>query len=76
MTDHIFHKCNNLDCNICEGGLALCKVCGGVEGSLTTECCEKSLTAEQHDRIYFNRDLDFKNGQWINEPSSIWKKIK
>lgn len=74
MTKHVFvtpEECacdKDGDCMICDGGLGLCRVCGGAEGSLTTECPGFQISTEQSDAIY-NRGaggLDWRNGQWIN----------
>ena len=45
-------------CNICDGGLSLCTVCGGAEGSMPTACPGYKLTREQLDDIYAGK-LDF-----------------
>ena len=55
-------------CAICDGGLALCKVCGGAEGSLTTECCGRELTEVTLDAVY-GGTLDFKGGVWVGVAS-------
>ncbi len=39
-------------CPICEGGLALCKVCGALEGALLETCPGVMLTDDQHDWNY------------------------
>lgn len=71
---HIFlvHKpgeCpNEGHCQICDGGLGLCTVCGCAEGSLATECpgyqCHKT-----HGEAIYEGALDFKNGEWVNNVS-------
>jgi len=35
---HVFHKCNDPNCSVCNGGLAYCDVCGGAENSLPNAC--------------------------------------
>jgi hypothetical protein len=55
--------------NVVDGGLAVCKVCGGGEGSLTTDCCGRQITEEESDRIYNKGNLDFRDGQWIDLPN-------
>ncbi|MEW6115633.1 MAG: hypothetical protein AB1553_01875 [Nitrospirota bacterium] len=50
-------------CNICDGGLAICKICGGAEGSLPTECPGEKMIAHQDEAVYAGK-LDFFNGQW------------
>jgi hypothetical protein len=64
---YIEHKdCIEPNCYICDGGLAVCEVCSGAEGSLTTECCGKKLSFEQQNQIYAGI-LDFKNNNWIRK---------
>lgn len=53
-------------CPICDGGLALCRVCRGVECSLPTECPGRELTDQEEDDICAGR-LDYINGKWIND---------
>lgn len=60
------HKnCTNDYCAICEGGLALCEVCNGFEGSLTTECCGEKVPEAKLKQVY-EGVLDFKNGRWVS----------
>jgi hypothetical protein len=69
--EHIWvtHKnCEILNCNICEGGLAICSVCGLIEGSLTTECPGKSSYKDYGDMVYAGKK-DFLNGEWIDQCS-------
>lgn len=53
-------------CNICDGGLALCKVCGGAEGSLPKECPGSRMTSDQEDAVYAGT-LDFVGGKWVTK---------
>lgn len=71
MREHTWVECNcnTPGCMFCDGGLGACTVCGGFEGTLTTECCGRQLTSEEEDRIYKQGNLDFKNGQWVNNPN-------
>jgi hypothetical protein len=48
---------------ICDGGLALCKCCGGLEGSLATECPGFDIGEEIADMIHKGL-IDFKDGGW------------
>ncbi len=59
----------------CAGGLALCTVCDGFEGTLTTECCGRKITDEEGYQIYKLGNLDFRNGQWVNEPNFPRSKV-
>ena len=46
-------RCTNPGvCQICDGGLAHCTVCGGFEGSLLDVCPGVQLTEAQHDWNY------------------------
>jgi hypothetical protein len=40
-------NCADECCGICEGGLALCTVCGGAEASMPTDCPGRLLTDEE-----------------------------
>lgn len=51
-------------CAICDGGLAVCQVCGCIEGSLASECPGVDCYFTHGDRIY-NGEVDFIHGQWI-----------
>lgn len=66
MTEHIFVEhanCEEIHCPICDGGLAVCSVCDGAEGSLPSECPGSKMDGERQGEVY--RGLaDFKNGQW------------
>lgn len=53
--DHVYEKhenCTRDYCNVCEGGLAICTVCGGMEGSLLPECPGKWLDMDEHEKNY------------------------
>lgn len=70
---HIWYVCppgnhdGDLDCGVhcmfCEGGLSLCIVCGGGEGSLTTQCPGRQMTEDELDRVY-GFLLDFNHNRW------------
>jgi hypothetical protein len=49
------------ECSLCQ--LFFCKLCGGVEGSLATECPGVRITEQQQDDIYAGK-LDFVGGEW------------
>lgn len=36
--EHAWHTCNKLGCMICEGGLAMCTICGQAERTLEKFC--------------------------------------
>jgi hypothetical protein len=54
---------------ICEGGLAICALCGHYEGSLTTDCPGIYTYANYGDPVYAGT-IDFRNGAWIEGVSS------
>ncbi len=66
---HKWHECecHKPGCQFCDGGLGLCTVCGGFEGTLTTDCCCRQLTQEEQDEVY-KGERDFVNGTWIYRP--------
>ena len=68
MTQHKWFKCpSTCDlsyCAFCRGGLALCTVCGGFEGTLTAECCGRRLTKDAEDAVH-RGTLDFNGGEWV-----------
>lgn len=55
--------CDNPFCFICEGGLSVCKVCGGAGGDLPSECPGVKMSSTQRDMVY-NGLLDYRNGTW------------
>lgn len=68
---HTYEKHQNCDkahCSICDGGLAYCTICRGGEGSLTTDCCGRPLTADEERRIFTEGSLDFVAGGWVQKP--------
>jgi hypothetical protein len=78
MTDHIYDKhenCTITNCMICDGGLALCIVCGGLEGGLPTECPGERMTNEQQDAVYSGR-IDFVGGVWVDKAISVNSPVK
>lgn len=73
--NHIFetHKdCHKPYCSICDGGLAVCTICGLAEGSLTTECPGVASEKEYGDEVYEGR-LDFRDGKWTNRAAQSWR---
>lgn len=52
---HLWHArkdCTRENCPVCDGGLALCKICGGLEGALLDSCPGVMLRQAQHDWNY------------------------
>lgn len=70
MTKHVKMICTKkhddggeAHCNICD--LFLCSVCGGAEGSLTTDCPGVNMNTETADAVY-GGFLDFREGRgWV-----------
>jgi hypothetical protein len=60
---HVQHKCSDENCVVCNGGLSLCKVCGGAESSMPTECPGAKMTPEQAAAVQAGT-IDFQGGQW------------
>lgn len=58
-------NCQQRACMVCDGGLAICTVCGCIEGSLATECPGYNCYATHGDRIYAG-EIDFVDGEWID----------
>ena len=66
-SEHVWevHKgCERPYCNVCEGGLAICTVCGLAEGALTTHCPGTWIDTERADGIYEGLE-DYRDGAWI-----------
>lgn len=56
-------NCDNSDCDSCPlCTLIICKVCGGSEGSLTTECSGEN--SYQKDEDVYSGKLNFRYGKW------------
>ena len=63
--------CNKFstNCPICDGGLAYCKVCGGAEGSLTTDCPGERVNQELDEAVYAG-SWDYREGEgWVLKPN-------
>jgi len=58
--------CERLFCQFCDGGIFSCTVCGGIEGSLTTDCSGKQITHYQMNEIYGQR-LDYRVDSWVEK---------
>jgi hypothetical protein len=53
-------------CSICDGGLSLCTVCHGAEGTLPAECPGVKMTDEQQRAVYAG-EINFTNGEWTRQ---------
>lgn len=63
LATHKLCDCDKDRCPACSGGLALCTICGGAEGSLPYECPGVRMTSQQGDDVYA-RKIDFIAGEW------------
>lgn len=60
------HRCNNNTyCNICDGGLSVCGVCGQVEGDLTTLCPGHKSYGNYDVPTNVYNGHDFVYGLWV-----------
>lgn len=72
MIEHTKYVCTRQECypcQFCDGGLFACTICGGFEGTLTTECPGRKLTPDEERLIYTEGKLDFRNGAWVEAPN-------
>lgn len=72
-------RCTEGNCFICShvtrGGLGICKVCNGMEGSLTTHCCGRPLTGYEVYQIYNEGVLDYRDGFWVHKSNPTNKQL-
>jgi hypothetical protein len=72
-TEHIWAECEKKDCPgcmLCDGGLAVCKTCGLMEGALTTDCCGYQCFGEMSEAVYTGKsDFIASRGGWIGAVS-------
>lgn len=65
--EHTWYVCkgnHDTNCYFCVGGLAACTVCGGFEGSLTSECYGTRLPEHFLDVMVYQDGWDFYDGSW------------
>lgn len=60
-------NCEIQNCMICDGGLAVCEVCGGAENTLTKECHSFTVTIEDFDELSDEEKESASNGGWGKE---------
>jgi hypothetical protein len=58
-------NCTDIHCNICEGGLAQCMVCGAAECELPTECPRQTMTSVQKAAVCAGQ-LDYRDDGWVS----------
>lgn len=65
---HVWEKhtnCEEQSCIICDGGLAVCTVCGLVDGCLTTDCPGEPVYRSHGEAVY-QGELDYVEWQgWV-----------
>src|SRR5215467_3944685 len=69
---HRWKHCTNpecLGCFLCHGGLGLCEVCGGMEGSLTTDCPGEPMHDLVESEVYAGRVDYLRREGWMEVPS-------
>jgi hypothetical protein len=67
---HRWKHCTNCDgCMLCHGGLALCEVCGGLEGALPTDCPGERMHNVIEDEVYAGKVDYRRDSGWVQEPS-------
>src|SRR5262249_13524984 len=57
-------KCNQWNCQFCQGGLFACDVCGLCEGELTSECSGSHVSQDASAKCY-NGTLNYICGEWV-----------
>ncbi|CVK18498.1 hypothetical protein [Sporomusa sphaeroides] len=82
--DHQYREPKDCNCNgepgcmVCDGGLSICKVCGLMEGSLTTDC-PGEWSGKKSEEIYAG-NLDYREGQgWVEEKNptnQMWERAR
>jgi hypothetical protein len=77
MPKHIYFESKDISpddhwgqLNIVDGGLALCKVCGGLEGGLPTDCPGEKMSWDSSQEVYEGKK-DFLDKQgWVQQAST------
>lgn len=75
---HVEYKCpsgcEQPACWYCEGGLFACTACGGLEGTLTTDCPGGKQSWFTLEKVYAG-ELDFINGSWVR-PIGLMQRLR
>ena len=64
---HRWARCTNKGCTgsfLCHGGLALCTRCGGLEGTLPTDCPGERMQWPVSDEVYAG-EIDFRRREAV-----------
>jgi len=65
---HRYHHCEITNCVICENGIVLCEVCGGID-ILTTDCPGARLSMEVKELVEDGLIDYTREGRWTNTSS-------
>lgn len=77
LAKHVLFRCSGEKdecmegrCMFCSGGLSMCTVCGGAEGSMPTDCPGEPMSWDTGQQVYEGL-IDYRRGQgWITlQPS-------
>lgn len=75
---HVAHHCDTRTCDgcmFCHGGLFACVTCGGLEGSVPTDCPGERMPEVVADEVYAGA-IDYRRGEgWTRRPSKLWEGI-
>lgn len=66
-------NCDDITCPVCN--LFICAICGGAEGSLTTDCCCYKVPYVM-DQLVYAGAIDFVVDQWITKDPNVEIGIK
>jgi len=71
---HKLHRCESEWCKACPGGLSLCQVCGGAEGTLPTDCPGVKMDEDTSNAVWSSR-LDYVYGiGWVTPAHPQWRR--
>jgi len=68
----VHEDCGHNHCSVCDGGLFICTVCYGAEGSLTSDCPGIKLGWNLLARVY-EGSVDYFEGEWTKESHQSWR---
>lgn len=67
------HYDDGRQCPYCEEEILACKICGGIEGSLTIQCPGYRLN-EDIEQLVYKGLLDYQRGRWCVRELREWDK--
>lgn len=73
----VHENCETLYCNVCEGGLGVCTVCCGAEGTLPTHCPGHEVPESVLMSVYAGL-MDYRGGRWWTRSNSTeeWEPVE